>query len=178
MAILSDCRAAVFITIALSKGPPPESGIEKSIKKSLHARHRAHYDTSISWARGHIGITGNTKEDHLADVHSLAGRLSPHRPDLITPNGLRTLSKASRSHARNLPSFGSAAAWNRQAMSAYTWLRTNKGPQVSWLHRIGKSVSDAHAATPARTARTSSSTARSTRSREPISSSAAGTGRP
>ena len=28
-------------------------------------------------------------------------------------------------------------------MSALTWLRTNKGPSNSWLHRIGKSDSPA-----------------------------------
>ena len=27
-------------------------------------------------------------------------------------------------------------------MSAYTWCRTNKGPQNEWLHRIGKAASD------------------------------------
>ena len=29
--------------------------------------------------------------------------------------------------------------WGRHALSAYTWLRTNKGPQKSWLFTIGKS---------------------------------------
>jgi len=28
--------------------------------------------------------------------------------------------------------------WGNQALAAYTWCRSNKGPQRSWLHKIGK----------------------------------------
>jgi len=28
--------------------------------------------------------------------------------------------------------------WNKHALAAYTWTRTNRGPQKAWLHHIGK----------------------------------------
>ena len=28
--------------------------------------------------------------------------------------------------------------WSRAALSAYTWMRTKKGPQRQWLHHINK----------------------------------------
>ena len=38
-----------------------------------------------------------------------------------------------------VPSLGTAhSSWNRQALTAYTQLRTNKGPFGSWLHHINK----------------------------------------
>jgi len=29
--------------------------------------------------------------------------------------------------------------WGNQALAAYTWCRSNKGPQRSWLHKVRKS---------------------------------------
>ena len=29
--------------------------------------------------------------------------------------------------------------WGKHALAAYTWTRTNRGPQKAWLHHIGKS---------------------------------------
>ena len=31
--------------------------------------------------------------------------------------------------------------WSNRGLSAYTWLRTNRGPQAQWLHHIGKATS-------------------------------------
>ena len=33
---------------------------------------------------------------------------------------------------------GTATDWTRQALSAYSWTRTDRGPQKQWLHRIGR----------------------------------------
>lgn len=35
-----------------------------------------------------------------------------------------------------------AGGWGRQALSAYTWCFTNRGPPNSWLHKIGKAEAD------------------------------------
>ena len=61
-------------------------------------------------------------------------------PSMIM-SGICRRSKAIRAASRKIPSVGQAIAWNRQATSAYTWVRTNRGPLQYWLHHIGKSDS-------------------------------------
>ena len=34
---------------------------------------------------------------------------------------------------------GNRTLWGRKPLSAYTWMRTNKGPQKQWLFHLGKS---------------------------------------
>lgn len=34
---------------------------------------------------------------------------------------------------------GRRVEWSRQALSAYSWMRCDRGPQKSWLHHVGKS---------------------------------------
>ena len=65
----------------------------------------------------------------------------PTTTNLTTPAGIRLRSKAIRAASRNTPSFGQAMAWHRQAATAYTWARTDKGPLRRWLHQIGKADS-------------------------------------
>ena len=64
-------------------------------------------------------------------------------PTYATYQGLRAHGKAIRKQLRAQPSFGMGCRplWNRRALSAYTWMRTNKGPQLEWLHRIHKAQS-------------------------------------
>ena len=67
----------------------------------------------------------------------------PPPPPPITEGGLRTIGKSERATMRKRESYrkGTAVNWNRKALSAYTWMRTEKGPQRQWLHRIGKADS-------------------------------------
>jgi len=54
--------------------------------------------------------------------------------------GIRQSCKETRREHPHKPEFGKRRTdWHRHAVSAYTWLRTNKGPQKPWLHYIGKS---------------------------------------
>ena len=99
-----------------------------------------HHDTTIGWVRGHIGIEGNTIADQEASLRSLQGRLS-HTPHTVTHAGLRAHSKQLRKEARRSPSFGSHIDWHRTAFTAFTWMRTNRGPMNSWLHHIKASHS-------------------------------------
>ena len=139
--IISDSLSAVQTTLALSRGEPPGSAIEATIKDRLHHRHNAYQDTHITWVRAHIGVTGNEKADKLAALHGTIGLLN-NLPTITTPLGLRAQSRASRKEARSLTSFGTInASWGRQALSAYAWLRTNKGPLKSWLHHVKKAPS-------------------------------------
>ena len=47
-----------------------------------------------------------------------------------------------RKSARSAPGFGLCnTAWGKHALAAYTWTRSNRGPQKSWLHHIGKAES-------------------------------------
>lgn len=140
VAILSDSSSAISSAIGISRGSkPPRSGIEIELGDLLAERHQNHYDTSISWVRSHIGVKGNEEADELAALASARGQFIVQEP-LVTEGGIRQASKASRAKCRTAPGFGVRRSdWNRQALSAYTWLRTDRGPQKSWLHKIGKS---------------------------------------
>ena len=61
-------------------------------------------------------------------------------PNIATYEGLRAYGKAIRKSERAQPSFGNGnrPLWRRRSLSAYTWMRTNRGPQREWLHCIGK----------------------------------------
>jgi len=49
------------------------------------------------------------------------------------------MSRAVRASWRQQKGFGKRRTdWHRHALSTYTWMRTNRGPQKSWLHRLGK----------------------------------------
>ncbi|KAF8415586.1 hypothetical protein EV426DRAFT_663716 [Tirmania nivea] len=134
--ILSDSQSAISSALNISQGGAPISTIETDIMNLLAERHLNNLDTEIAWARAHIGIEGNEKADKLADFGSALGQVSLSQP-VITEGGIRQLSKASRSQHRTVRSFGiRRSAWNRQSLSAYTWLRTDRGPQGSWLHHI------------------------------------------
>lgn len=158
--ILSDSRKATQIVYAMSSGDSPRSGIEKRIKAALHRRHKAHMDTAIAWVRGHIGIQGNSKADHTAALHSTIGQLS-NSPWTATPSGLKAFSKAQRRLDRYTPSFGkSNTSWSQQALTAYTWLRTDKSPHATL---VSTRTCPAPADTTHRMATTSPSTAPYTR---------------
>ena len=58
---------------------------------------------------------------------------------MATVEGMREIGKAHRAQARTAPGYGkSRRDWSKHALSAYTWTRTNRGPQKAWLHHIGK----------------------------------------
>ncbi|KAF8451226.1 hypothetical protein BGX38DRAFT_1269491 [Terfezia claveryi] len=61
---------------------------------------------------------------------------------IVTEGGIRQALKATRSQARTVAGFAiRRTAWNRHALSTFTWCRTDKGPQRAWLHKIGKAES-------------------------------------
>ncbi|RPB18667.1 hypothetical protein L211DRAFT_718874 [Terfezia boudieri ATCC MYA-4762] len=87
------------------------------------------------------------------DTISIMTRQSPGSAHISVSRGMRrqmswllshphvdnSCSKAARAETRTAPGFGvRRCEWNRHALSAYTWLRTDRGPQRYWLHRIGK----------------------------------------
>ena len=61
-------------------------------------------------------------------------------PNITTFEGLRAYGKAIRREARSQATFGlgNKIRWSRRALSAYSWMRTNRGPQRQWLHHIRK----------------------------------------
>ena len=69
----------------------------------------------------------------LALLGEIAG--SPETPT----EGVRAASASQRREDRHEKGFGLRRSdWHRKAPSAYTWMRTDKGPQKSWLHHLGK----------------------------------------
>ena len=97
----------------------------------------------LVWVRAHIGIEGNEEADKAANGDSWKGDIL-RLPTLATPNGMIRVSKQTRRQWRHEATFGSSHSnYGKQALTAYTWMRTNKGPQRDWLHRIGKAESPA-----------------------------------
>ena len=133
--VLSDSTTAIHTALQLSGGAPPRSGIEAEIRHHLLSRQA---DTAVAWIRGHIGLEGNTIADNLAGLHAYLGAVAL-QPRVGTHEGIKAASRANRKQARTLPGFGTRRTdWHRHALSAYTWYRTGKGPQKSWLAHIRK----------------------------------------
>jgi len=138
IAIASESQAAIQSIRNISKGVPPRSQIECRIKKALTAGTR---DIGILWVRGHIGICGNEQVDKQAEFESILGTIS-ESSKIATEEGMKAISKATRKCFRQQPGFNPRTCeWNRQALSAYTWTRTERGPQNKWLHHIKKANS-------------------------------------
>jgi len=132
---LSDSFSAIHTALQLSRGDPPRSDVETDIRARILSRQQP---TAVAWIRGHLGLEGNTRADHLAGLHSHLGMVSL-KPRTATHEGIRAASRANRREIRTQPGFGKRrTAWHRHALSAYTWLRTEKGPQRAWLHHIRK----------------------------------------
>ena len=133
IALVSDSQAAIHTVHNLSKGQPPRSHIEIHIKNALKSKTR---DIGILWVRGHIGIAGNEKGDKRAEYESILGEISG-TARTATEEGVRAISRATRKTHRQQPGFNARSCeWNRHALSAYTWTRTERGPQNKWLHHI------------------------------------------
>ena len=120
--------------LQLSRGEPQRSGIEIELRNSLIRRS---HPTAVAWIRSHIGISGNTHADRIAEFHSHLGEILHSRT--ATHEGLRAASRAHRKTTYTQTGFGIRRSdWHRHSLSTYTWYRTEKGPQRAWLHRIGK----------------------------------------
>ena len=133
LVIASDSQAALKTRFNLARGEPPRSGIETRIKDRLEGR-----EVGALWVRSHIGIPGDEKEDRRTALTGTLGTVKGE-PDIVTYEGLRAKGKAQRAISRTGPGFGKRRTeWGKHALSAYTWTRTNKGPQRAWLHTIGK----------------------------------------
>jgi len=133
--IATDSQAALKSLHNLAQGGHPRSGIERRIKDSLAGR-----EVGALWVRSHIGIPGNEEADRLAALAGHHGDAN-NLPEIVTYEGLKAKSRARRAATRSAPGFGKHRTdWGRHALSAYTWTRTNKGPQRGWLHHIGKAA--------------------------------------
>ena len=137
VALLCYSRAAISTAHRLAAGGTPRSGIEKAIKDQLTRTDR---EVGVAWTRAHIGIPGNEKADRQAELERLHGE-AWGSPNVATHEGLKEVRKARRKATRSEPGFGrNRTDWGKHAQAAYTWTRTNRGPQKSWLHHIGKTT--------------------------------------
>jgi len=79
----------------------------------------------------------------------LAGRYWSKRPEdgaetMPTHKALREVRKALRAQHRQEPGFGKGhTQWDKHALVAYTWLRTNRGLFPALLHHLKKAESPA-----------------------------------
>jgi len=124
--------------INLSTSQPPRSGVEVQLKQALH--NRRDKDTAISRIYRQIGIPGNERADRREEYESHLG-VTAGSPHTATEEGIRLASKATKKQDRQVGVFGLRRGdWCRRALSPYALLRTDGGPQRSWLHRIGKTA--------------------------------------
>jgi ribonuclease HI len=134
--LLTDSEAAILTTLNLARGAAPRSGIELSIMERLAARKRQGKQTKIAWVKAHAGLPGNEEADRLAKS-AAALRLQRNGLELVTHAGLREVITAARKKARAVPGFGMGrrcqGKWGRDAVTAYTQLRTNAGPFRAFL---------------------------------------------
>ena len=135
LALASDSMAALSTLKDLAKGAPPRSAIEVRMKDALSTGR----PVGALWVRSHIGIPGNEKADRRAALEGLRGPRD--FPELVTWEGLKEKDKAWRESLRTAPGYGKhRTEWGKHALAAYTWARTNRGPQKAWLHHIGKAI--------------------------------------
>ena len=136
LAILSDCRPAIRTVEKLDSGMTgPRSHIEARIQSALETRESEKLETHISWVKGHKDIKGNELADKLSKHSSILGHESE---GTVTPAGLKAWARRVRAEARGGGNNNGPLGWCRKALSAYTWCRTNKGPQNEWLFKIKK----------------------------------------
>ena len=133
IALASDCMAALSTLHDLAEGGPPRTGIEKRLKDAMQGER----EIGSLWVRSHIGIPGNEAADRRAALEGLRGQ--QHHAELATWEGMKEKGKEWRKGLRTVPGFGKCRSeWGKHALAAYTWTRTNRGPQKSWLHHVGK----------------------------------------
>ena len=143
--ILTDSQAAIQTVLNMGKGSAPRSGIESSIMERLAARKQQGRRTRIAWVKAHAGVPGNEKVDGLAKS-AAALRLQRNGTEVVTSAGLREVITATRKRARDIPGFGRGqrcrGKWGREAITAYTQLRTNARPFRAFLasERGGRKV--------------------------------------
>ena len=106
------------------------------IQNALEKREHEQLETLISWVKGHKDIKGNELADKLSKRSSVLGHESE---GVVTPAGLKAWARRVRAEARGGGNGNGLLGWCRKALSAYTWCRTNKGPQNEWLFKIQKS---------------------------------------
>lgn len=126
--LLTDSMAAYRTILGLASGNHSRSGIEMEIAKELHLR--SGLDTGVSWVRSHISIPGNEKADKAVDFPSHLGQIS-RSPNISTYEGMRVHGKAIRNEYRAQAGLGNGnrVLWRKRPLSAYMWMRTNRGPQ-------------------------------------------------
>ena len=117
--------------------------MELRMKKALSSCLDKGIKIYLLWVRAHIGIKGNEEADQAANRASWDGDIR-RLPQTATPMGIKAASKLYRSQWRFETSYGGHCnTYSYQALSAVTWMRTDKGPQKNWLHRLGKATSPA-----------------------------------
>lgn len=138
--ICADCRAALATTRDISKGTPCRSAIDRRIKEGLRACANKSIHAYLVWVRANIGIKHNEEADRIANFHSWNGEIR-RLPSTATRAGVLAISKNTRKGWRTETSFAChSSSYKYRALAAYTWMR---GPQNSWLHRVGKADSPA-----------------------------------
>ena len=91
------------------------------------------------WVRGHIGIPGKEHADLEAYVQGYMGTRWGGT-ETTTFEGMKGKRREWRRTLRVSPWYGkNRSEWGEHALAAYSWTRTNRGPQKAWLHHIGKS---------------------------------------
>ena len=82
------------------------------------------------WVPGHSGIMGNELADYMAKKEVSIGKAMNHK-DIATPAGIRH-------HFRITQKTRQVKDWDRNTLRGYTYIYTDKGALMHWLHRLGR----------------------------------------
>ena len=127
-------EAALATLRHLANGGTPRSHLEVRMKDALQGDR----EVGATWVRGHIGIPGNEAADQEASLQGTLGA-SWGGMETATFEGMKGKGRKWRRTLRHSPGHGKRRTeWGKHALAAYTWSRTNRGPQKAWLHHIGK----------------------------------------
>ena len=98
----------------------PRSWIEERLVKQMKERPR-----TLMWVKGHDGVERNEEADMKAKEGVNRG-VWMHKPDIVTPAGIRQAYKLHGKAPKHL-------SWSRWAVRGLTYMVTDKGPQAQFV---------------------------------------------
>jgi ribonuclease HI len=137
--ILSDSQTAISKILEMQKSGWAANTDLVRIAYTIGIFNLARVPIGICWIKGHAGNEGNEQADKVAKMARKKDQLPPIYDYFSIIARDKELRKKARSHIGY--GEGKMVKLRRKTMTAYTYLRTDKGPFKNWLHQINKADS-------------------------------------
>ena len=125
--VVTDSQAAIGRIQGL-RFERPRSWIEEIVVAAQSGNEK-----EIAWVKAHDGIPGNEYADYKGKETGSIGRLLNQRQTATT--GIRAIFHSNRISKQ-------VKTWDRNSVRGLTYITTDRGPQKSWLYRIGRAEED------------------------------------